>query len=198
MAVLKLPKRLVWIAALATCLAPTAPGQPVGASEVEVRAVRFASVRPPAGGAAWLETSVELRVIGRAGAPGRFVDRVGVALALAIRKRDGELDYFRSAVETVSLEPGRAIVRFYLPPEVVKREQLNTDPFARLVELTVGGRAAGTDASPVLAIPAALQSFKDRVTQSAPGNDGILVAQHDSPFADAYAGETPSVVRRSR
>jgi hypothetical protein len=43
-----------------------------------------------------------------------------------------------------------------------------------------------------------LRTFKDRVAQAAPLNDGVLVPQHLSPFVHMYRGDTPSIVRRER
>ena len=62
------------------------------------------------------------------------------------------LDYYRSEVECVALEPGRADVRFYLPPEIVKRDSLHGDPKYWGVEVTVEGK-------PLLASRAAYSSL---------------------------------------
>jgi len=170
------------------------------AAEVEVRTVKFSTVRQGGGGSGWLEATVELAVRGGTGGGpyARFVDRVQVSLSLAVRKRTEGHEFFRSSTELVSLEAGRAAVRFYLPPEILEREQVNTDPYAYLVDIAVRGRTVATAASPVLRSPDALQSFKDRVAQSAPGNDGILVPQYESPFMMENPGDTPSAIRKSR
>jgi hypothetical protein len=171
--------------------------------DLSVRTVRFAQVRPPGGGDAWLEATVDLDVRGTQGAGvyARHVDRVQVAFALSIRRRDGGFDFFRSSAEAVSLEAGPARYRFYLPPEILKREQLGSEPVAWLAELAVAGRPlpAGTGLSAaVLQADEAMRSFKDRVARAAPLNDGVLVPQYESPFASHYGGDTPSFVRRGR
>jgi len=173
-------------------------------AQVEIRRVQFNSVRPPNGGDSWLEAVVELDVSG-AGASGpyaRNADRVRISLNVSVRKRSEGYEFFRASAEAVSLEAGRAAVRFYLPPEIVEREQVSTAPFAYLVEVSVRGRPVADDsgmlASSVLSAPDVLQNFKDRIAQAAPLNDGIMVPQFDSPFAASYGGDTPSYVRRSR
>lgn len=200
-----------WAAALAGLLVPeTAVAQTDAAAgaAVEVRSVKFAMVRPELGGDAWLETQVEVNVIPDPGAGvyGRFADRVQATLLLSVRKRDNDLAFFRASAEAVSLEAGRAMFRFYLPPEILRREQINTDPHAYAVELAVGGRVQPITPSAVSSelrtgdpqrAAALIRTFKDRVAQAAPRNDGVLVPQYLSPFAGMYRGDTPSFVRRA-
>jgi hypothetical protein len=176
---------------------------PSSGAEVEVRNVKFALVRPPSGGDAWLEATVELTVAANsaAGAYGRFADRVQVALSLSVRRRDDEFDFYRASAEAVSLEAGRAAFRFYLPPEILRREQMNTDPFAYAVDVSVRGRPTIVSVaalSSALRSAEVLRSFKDRVAQAAPGTDGVLVAQYLSPFMASYGSDTPAFVRRER
>jgi len=172
-----------------------------GAS-VEVRAVNFGQARVAGGGDTWTEAVVELAITPATdgGAYARWADAVRVGLSLAVRKRNGDFEFFRASAEAVSLEAGRASFRFYLPPEIARREQLGSaEPHAWLVDLSVKGKAivpAPGHASAVLATPEALRSFKDRVARSSTLNDGVLVPQLESPFAAAYAGDTPSFVRR--
>jgi hypothetical protein len=181
---------------------------PAGA-EVEVRSVKFATVRPPNGGDAWLESTVELGVNPNpaAGPYGRFADRVQVTLLLSLRTRENDYTFYRASAEAVTLEAGRAAIRFYLPPEVLQREQVNTDPFAYAVEVAVGGRpvtpGAGSLSSSLRTgdpqrAAELLRTFKDRAAQAAPRNDGVMVPQYLSPFATAYGNDTPAFVRRER
>jgi len=171
-------------------------------ARVELRSVKFAQVRAASGGGTWTEGVVELGVIASSegGTYARWAGPVRVALQIAIRKRSGEFDFYRATAEAVALEAGRASFRFYLPPEIARREQLTSaEPHSWLVEITVAGQpqsAGPAHASPLLASPDALRSFKDRVARQATLNDGVLVPQQDSPFADAYAGETPTFVHR--
>ncbi len=171
-------------------------------ARVEVQTVRFGQARAPGGGDGWIEAVVELNVTPAVdgGVYSRWADSVRVGLSIGIRTRAGEYAFYRAAAEAVALEAGRASFRFYLPPEISRREQLNSaEPYAWLVDLSVGGTplAAGPrQVSAVLGTADALRSFKDRVTRSATTHDGILVPQFESPFALAYAGDTPTFVRR--
>lgn len=181
---------------------------PAGA-DVEVRGVKFANVRPPGGGDAWLEATVEVGVTANpaAGVYGRYADRVQATFLVSLRTRDNDYTFFRASAEAVTLESGRAAFRFYLPPEILRREQVNSDPFAYAVEIAVGGRpiAPGTNAvssglrtSDVQRAADLLRAFKDRVAQSAPQNDGVMVPQYLSPLAASYGNDTPAFVRRER
>ena len=118
----------------------------VAAEEVEVSAVRFAPNARSASGGNWFETDVQLDVKPGPSAVGRMVSRVKVTLTLQFElpaapgaERRSEL--YRADAECVALEPGRADVRFYLPPELVKRDQLHAEPKWWGVELIVGNRA---------------------------------------------------------
>lgn len=171
-------------------------------ARVEIQAVRFGQARAPGGGDAWTEALVELAVVPNTdgGIYARWADRVRVALSLGVRTRAGDYAFYRASAEAVALESGRAMFRFYLPPEITRREQLATaEPYAWMVEVAVDGKplpASPRAVSGVLNTPEAVRSFKDRVARSSTSNDGVLVPQYESPFANAYAGETPTFVRR--
>lgn len=200
MAVLKNLPRLLALVALSVARPDFILAQTEATAEVEVRTVQFAEVRARGANTPWLETTVELVV--RPGASGgvyaRYADRVRVSLSLAVRKRVDGFEFFRSSTELVALEAGRSMVRFYLPPEILEREQVNRDPYAYLVEVVAPGQPVRTGAAAILREASALQSFKDRVARFAPMNDGILRPQGDSPFSGEYAGDTPTAVYRPR
>lgn len=180
----------------------TAQTQPAEqGAQVAVRAVKFGQIRAPGGGDTWTEVVVELDVTPATdgGTYARWADAVRVTLGIGVRKRAGDYEFFRASAEAVALESGRASFRFYLPPEIARREQLNSaEPYAWLVDVSVKGRVlpAAGQASAVLQTAEGLRSFRDRVARSATLNDGVLVPQHESPFAAAYAGDTPTFVRR--
>ena len=190
------------VAAPVFAQAPKAPGAPGGAAgEVEVVAVRSKEVKD-SGGDAWLEATIELSV--KATAPGQnYVDRVAVAFSMATERRSPEKGYtfYRARAEAAALKSGRAFFRFYLPPEVVERDGVS-DLKTFLVEITAAGRAMPLtrDKFSTSTIPneSSLNSFKTRVTAEAPANDGILLPQYLTPFAQSYARETPSFVRLER
>jgi hypothetical protein len=90
-------------------------------------------------------------------------------------------------------------VRFFLPPEIVKRDSLRGDPRFWGVELSVGGKPvpAGRAAyAGALATPEQRRNFQARGGASAAANDGILLPQYLTPFANEYPRATPSFVRR--
>jgi len=121
-------------AAFAFAALATALGQ-----EIEVTAVRFNSVRTASGAGAngpWFETGVVLNIRPPAGSPGRMLSRVRVALLLGFElpaPAGGErrIENYRAEAECVALDAGRAEVRFYLPPEIVKRGDAEKFPVAR-------------------------------------------------------------------
>lgn len=175
------------------------------AQEVEVSSVKFANLRAPGGATGnWLEADVALNVRPAAGSPGQMVSRVRVALIVGFElpaPAGGErrIEHYRAEAECVALEAGRAEVRFYLPPELVKRDQLHGDPKYWGVELTAGGRpvAAGRAAySATLATADQKKNFQTRAATAAAANDGLLQPQYLTPFAGEYPRTTPSFVRR--
>lgn len=174
------------------------------AQEVEVATVKFSSLRAPNGSAGtWVENEITLIVKPVAGTPGQMVSRVrvGVLLGFELPATAGStrrLEHYRAEAECVALEPGRATVRFYLPPELVKRDQLHGDPRYWGVELAVGGRpvpAVKAAYALSLASPEQRKNFQTRGAAAAAANDGILLPQFLSPFANEYPRATPSFVR---
>lgn len=175
------------------------------AQEVEVTTVRFTNVRAPTGSnGTWLETDITLNVRPVAGNSAQMVSRVRVALLLgfelpAAAGAERRLEHYRAEAECVALEPGRANVRFYLPPELVKRDQLHGDPKYWGIELSVAGRAvsaARAAYAAALASPEQRKNFQARAGVAAAANDGILQPQFLTPFMNEYARTTPSFVRR--
>jgi hypothetical protein len=129
---------------------------------------------------------------------------VGVALTLgwelpATPNGARRTDYYRAEAECVALETGRASVRFYLPPELVKRDQLRGTPRLWSVDFSVSGRPVpSTKASQAAALvdSAARRAFQGAAAVAAPANAGLLLPQYLTPFAAEYPRATPSFVRR--
>lgn len=178
---------------------------PLRGEEVEVAAVRFGSVRPANNpGDTWLEAAVSLNVTPSPAALGRMVNRVRVVLSVAWEVpaplgNDRRIDHYRAEAECIALDSGRTDVRFYFPPEVVKRDQLRGNPPRWTVDLVAGGRAvppARTASSLGLVDAAARRAFAAAVATAAPANDGILQPQFLTPFALEYPRATPTFVRR--
>ena len=175
------------------------------AQEVEVTTIKFTNVRAPTGSnGTWLETDITLNVKAVPGNPSQMVSRVRVTLLIGFElpaPAGGErrMEHYRADAECVALEPGRANVRFYLPPELVKRDQLHGDPKYWGVELAVGGRAvppARTAYVAALATPEQRKNFQTRGGAAAASNEGILQPQFLTPFVSEYPRATPSFVRR--
>lgn len=177
----------------------------VAAQEVEVSSVRFDNVRPPADTSdAWLEADIVLQARPDRDRLGNMVPRVRVTLLAGFEVpgragRPRRVEYYRSQAECIALEPGRSDVRFYLPPEIVKRDQLHGDPKFWLVELAIAGEPvppAHNATSQSLGATLLRADFLKRLEAAAPANDGILVPQYLTPFAHAYPRATPTFIRR--
>ena len=175
------------------------------AQEVEVTTVNFNNVRAPTGSnGTWLETEITLNVKAVPGNPSQMVSRVRVSLLTgfelpAAAGGERRLEHYRAEAECVALEPGRAYIRFYLPPELVKRDQLHGDPKFWGVELAVAGRAlppARAAYSPSLGTTEQRKNFQTRAGAAAVANDGILQPQFLTPFVNEHPRATPSFVRR--
>lgn len=173
--------------------------------EVDVALVRFTMLRAPLGSTGnWLEAEVQLNARPAPGSPGPMVSRVRVAVLLgyelpAAAGAERRVEHYRAEAECVALEPGRSSVRFYLPPEVVKRDNLRSDAKYWTVDLSIGGRPVPpgrSSASSALSAPEARRNFQTRGNAAAANNDGILLPQFLSPFAAEYPRATPSFVRR--
>ena len=168
-------------------------------------AVKFANLRAPnAANGTWLEADIALGVRSAPGSPGAMVGRVRVALTVGFElpgQAGGErhIEHYRAEAECVALEAGRADVRFYLPPELVKRDQLHGDPKYWGVELIVGGRPqpAGRAAyAASLPAPEQRKNFQAHAGTAAAPNDGLLQPQYLTAFAGEYPRATPTFVRR--
>ncbi|MDO8545236.1 MAG: hypothetical protein Q7S40_32750 [Opitutaceae bacterium] len=172
------------------------------AEEVEVTTVRFSNLR--GGNGSWLEAAVALNVRPPANSPAQLVSRVRVTLVLALEVpasagAERRVEHYRARAECVALGVGRTDVRFYLPPEVVRRDQLRGDPRSWGVELAVGGRAVPASRgayTAALATAEQRKTFQTKAATEAPGNDGILLPQYLTPFANENPRATPSFVRR--
>lgn len=175
------------------------------AQEVDVTSVRFTNLRAPTGSTGnWLEADIALNVRPPAGSPGQMVSRVRVALLIGFElpaPAGGErrIEHYRADAECVALEAGRADVRFYLPPELVKRDQLHGDPKYWGIEIAVAGKpvtAARLAYSATLAGVEQRKNFQTRGGQLAAANDGILLPQYLTPFMHEYPRATPTFVRK--
>ncbi len=185
------------------CLSAVAVGTATWAQEVEVASVRFTTLRAPLGSTGnWLEAEIQLNA--KPAPPSQMLSRVKVAVMLAFELpaaagAERRVEYYRSEAECVAVEPGRTSVRFYLPPELVKRDQLRSDAKYWTVDLSVAGRpvpVGRSSSSTTLAAADARRNFQTRAGTAAASNDGILLPQYLTPFVSEYPRATPSFIRR--
>lgn len=175
------------------------------APEVSVRGVQFDYPRVDGQQGTAMETEIELDVrgSGAAGRNPRFVDNVRVALMLAVQGRGrtgAEFQYYYAEAEAVTLETGTRAMRFYLPPEIVKRDGLSGDAYAFFVELAVAGQSLAPQRAAVsdtLRDRARFDVFVQKVTEARATTDGVLVPQHQFMTGLRDARETPAVIRRA-
>ncbi|MCF7686667.1 MAG: hypothetical protein K9M98_06360 [Cephaloticoccus sp.] len=180
-------------------------GQPIQGVEdrVEVANVRFNTLRPPDGSDDnWFEVDIELDARPAASSPGRVTKQLRVVARLAYDRPGSEngrrWEFFRASGELVGLAAGRAHVRFYLPPEIVKRDSLGGAP--EFWEVTLSGESLVQQnppgrKSPSLSVAEVQQGFRDKIATEGQANDGILQVQYLTPFATAYPRSTPTYVR---
>ncbi|MEI6860946.1 MAG: hypothetical protein WCL04_01675 [Verrucomicrobiota bacterium] len=175
-------------------------GPAVGAKEeparVEVVAVRFAGINASGNSAlTWNETDVEINVRSSAAkGDSRFVNRVKITLTLAVESAPGEYSHYRASAEAVTLEVGRANFRFYLPPEVVRRDKLRTEAKLYAVEITADGQTM-TPSKFASNAPEARVFIKEADKEAAT-NNGIMLPQYLTPFVFDPGKTAPSFVRR--
>lgn len=175
------------------------------APEVSVRSVKFSYPRVDGAQGTAMEAEIELDVRGTnvVGWNPRFVDNVRVALMLGVQTRGrtgADFQYYYAEAEAVTLEAGTRAMRFYLPPEVVKRDSLSGDAYAFFVELAVDGRALPpqrASVSETLRDRARFDVFTQKITEARATTDGILVPQHQFMTGLRDARETPAVIRKA-
>lgn len=174
---------------------------------VAVQSVRFSRDEAPGVTGPWYEAAIELRA-GAFTANNRFAGPIEVRLNLATRvgiESEARFEFYRSRVTLVGLEANqRAMVYFYLPPEIVRRDRIDrSEPFAWQVELVIDGQALPNlpaSFSRSLADPPAAQSFVSRLGSEAARNDGLLQPIYETPFFVREAGkfrDLPTFVRRT-
>lgn len=165
-------------------------------SDLDVARIHFDLIDEPGGREPWYQIAIEIDVRtgdgGTRGSNPRFADEVTVSLAFAsARDTRGEriFSFYSAIAEYPTLEVGRHVVRFYLPPEVAKRNEVRGEPFAYEISVTGGGERLDYFVSPSIESPAALDSFHARLTD---GAGGVLRQQIDTPFAWLYPEDSPN------
>lgn len=176
--------------------------QPATVSQVEVASVKFGAAR--FAGDNWFEADVELDVKpGGKPVSGEFVNKVRVTLTLGCDALDSKgakrRDFYRSSAEMITVEGGKANVRFYLPPELVKRDKLKIPVDFYVVELEAAGELQAPrkeNASPKFVSADSVKNFMGLATSESGINEGLLMPQYLTPFAFDPQRRSPSFLRR--
>ncbi|MCX6936443.1 MAG: hypothetical protein NTU80_00880 [Verrucomicrobia bacterium] len=172
-------------------------------AQVEVNTVKFSFAR--IGSDAWLETDIRLDVKpGGKLVSGEFVDRVKVTLSIGCEASDSKgqkrLVFYRGNMELISLEGGKpGMVRFYLPPEVVKRDNLRADVKYYVIEVEAKGelqKPVKASAATEFTTPDSLKNFLNKVSSESGANEGILMPQYLTPFAADSQRPSATPLRR--
>lgn len=194
-------RSLLWAMLIAISLPTFVFAQPVPGAEAEVATVRFKSIRSPNSSAAWLESDVELTIRPAVEAV-RFVNKVKVVMNIGVEAGVGakkQTVFYKASAEAITLEAGRSNFRFYLPPEVVRRDALQGDPKYFAVEISVDGKKLPTAKAnfsfSTLNSPQVLESFLSKVASEGTANDGVFLPQFLTPFAYDTTRPAPSFVR---
>lgn len=199
-------KPLMYFALLASLVVSPIFAQPATPPPAEVLDVKFNSVRVNSG--TWYEVDVQVQPRGGVATDNRnFLNRVKVTLNLGIFSVKAPSDskipdtYYRASAEAVAIEAsgGRTNFRFYLPPEIVKRDQITGNQRYYLVELSVDGKPVPLSRFhyPVATFtkPEFVESFRNKVASEAGVNDGIMVPQYFTPFDFDNSRSAPSFIR---
>lgn len=118
-----------------------------------------------------------------------FIDDVEVKLTIAFedtnpQSEDERFRYFQSDVRIVTMEQRkRYTVYFFLPTEIRDRDDLPRDPFAGLVEISIGGRPIPIlSDNAVGAISARnLESFLSGANRNASDTEGQMLSIAEFP-----------------
>lgn len=189
-------------------LAPVAArAQATPPPPVEVIDVKFNTVSGGSAGS-WYEIEVQVQPRPGIGTDNRrFLDRVKVTLNLGIfsvKAPSGSKipdTYYRASAEAVALEAtgSRSFFRFYLPPEIVKRDQLSGPQRFYLVELAVGGTALPLTNrhyhTSTLTSQEIVESFRSKVASESGATEGVMVPQYFSPFEFDNQRQAPTFIR---
>lgn len=196
-------RALLCVVAVALSAVAPAIGQTATPPVIEVANVKFNSPRGSSG--AWYEAEIELQPKGGSAVENRnFINRVKVTFSLGItsvKAPSGAVvpdTFYRASAEAVAIEAsgGKTVFRFYLPPEIVKRDQITGDQKFWLVEVFVDGKALPlTKKNTDITRAEVVESFRSKVSSESGANDGIMLPQYLTPFANAGSPPPPSFIR---
>jgi len=136
-----------------------------------------------------------------------YVDKIKVTVTLAYssnsgkakKGQQGSFSYYRSAQTILTMQRNdQGTIYFYLPGEIVKRESLQVQPFAWLIELEVDGQAVPLEkkmCSSNLRNPSEVALFKQAADAGVIDNAGILRPQFQVPGDEAVQNLSPTLLR---
>jgi hypothetical protein len=198
-------RALLCVVAMSVSVVASAIAQTAPSPNIEVANVKFNTVRANTG--SWYEAEIELQPRGPQPTDNRnFINRVKVTFSLGINSVKAPPGsripdtFYRASAEAVAIETsgGKTVFRFYLPPEIVKRDQITGDQKFYLVEVFVDGKAlplSKDNVSNTMNSAALVEGFRNKVSSDAGMNDGIMVPQYLTPFANTGSPPPPSYIR---
>lgn len=178
------PKNLVtvWIAILAVVVTQ-AQDFPIRVDRVEFND----NVRPYD----WTNVEIELEATSNELPDARdrnWVDDVKITVTLAYESpvEKGSYDFYRASLTLISLEVGKdKTVGFWLPREIVERDDLREEPDFWVVQVSAGGQEAPIDKDNVsskLSDRSRVDNFLNTAAAGIEKTNGYLVPTHLSPY----------------
>ena len=137
----------------------------------------------------WIRTRLEISSSGNpsdSARDPRFLDGLKLKLHLSFGDTRKGFSFYSSEVEIVTLEQGeKHFVDFFLPGSIVKRDRLNTTPFAYLAEFSVGTHPLPFQSefgSSNMSSESAREMFVVKASESQTETEGILVPSYYAPI----------------
>lgn len=170
---------------------------------VEVEDVKFSS---NAGAFKWTQCAIKLKA-GKNTLPEApstdYVDDVKITLTLGYERSNSSDKFFfyESSVTLVTMESAKSkVVSFWLPYDIVKRDDLPKEPKYWMIKLEVKGEElpmTKDNASRNIKDRKVMDSFLSAASSKLGDTEGILVPTHRSPYGYGAGGrgnEIPAVV----
>ncbi|MDR2429653.1 MAG: hypothetical protein LBD14_01925 [Puniceicoccales bacterium] len=205
----------------ASALAQQQPAA-AGRAAVEVKAVRFAQTKV-SNTVLVPMTRVEVQILAKENArlledpkaivPNKsWVDKIKVTVTIAYelpaaRKAasggaaaslEDRYAFYRSSVTIMTMEKNSTgSVFFYLPGEIVKRDQLKQEPYAYAIDLEVDGTSlppSKSSVSRLLLAEAQYKAFKEMADRGVLSTTGVLRPQY-LVATEALPASTPTLIR---
>lgn len=132
----------------------------------------------------------------------RYVDNIRVSLLLGYEgPKDGEFTFYNAEATVVTIETGDSkLVGFWMPFDIVERDDLPREPKFWIVELEVDGKALDllqNSKSFSSSFPSreSIENFKRQANSKLTETEGILVPTYLSPNPYVDSREPPAFIR---